>query len=119
MGNSITQSIKEQQDKNELEVTETLQMMHKMMENRIAAASSQVGAKNGYHRTIRTRTRRDVSSILTWKSEFFSELSGVWFLLLPAQIRCKLQFHLLIMPLEQVLGCVRPLEWKLLGSIFL
>ncbi|CAH3124887.1 unnamed protein product [Porites lobata] len=42
MGNSITQSIKEQQDKNELEVTETLQMMHKMMENRIAAASSQM-----------------------------------------------------------------------------
>ena len=77
MGNSITQSIKEQQDKNELEVTETLQMMHKMMENRIAAASSQVGAKNGYHRSIRTRTRRDVSSILTWKSEFFCELSGV------------------------------------------
>ena len=71
MGNSITQSIKEQQDKNELEVTETLQMMHKMMENRIAAASSQVGAKNGYHRSIRTRTRRDVSSILKWKSEFF------------------------------------------------
>lgn len=71
MGNSITQSIKEQQDKNELEVTETLQMMHKMMENRIAAASSQVGAKNWYHRSIRTRTRRDVNSILTWKSEFF------------------------------------------------
>ena len=71
MGNSITQSIKEQQEKNELEVTETLQMMHKMMENRIAAASSQVGAKNGYHRSIRTRTRRIVSSTLTRNSEFF------------------------------------------------
>ena len=119
MGNPITQSIKEKQEKNELEVTETLQMMHKMMENRIAAASSQVGAKNGYHRSIRTRTRRVVSSTLTWNSEFFlSFQAGVWFLLHSAQISSKLQFYLLIMPLEQVFGRVRPLKWKLLGSIF-
>ena len=42
MGNSITQAIKEQQEKNDQEVTETLQMMHKMMENKIAATSTKV-----------------------------------------------------------------------------
>lgn len=42
MGNSITQAIKEKQEENDAEVTETLQMMHKMMENKIAASSSKV-----------------------------------------------------------------------------
>ena len=42
MGNSITQAIKEKQEQNDAEVTETLQMMHKMMENKIAASSSKV-----------------------------------------------------------------------------
>ena len=43
MGNSITQAIKEQQEQNNTEITETLQMMHKMMENKLAASASKVG----------------------------------------------------------------------------
>ena len=42
MGNSITQAIKEQQEKNDAEVTETLQTMHKMLINKIAATASQM-----------------------------------------------------------------------------
>lgn len=78
MGNSITQSIKEQQEKNELEVTETLQMMHKMMENRIAAASSRVCAKlNGYHRSIKTRQLEGREFDSHMELGIFSELAGV------------------------------------------
>ena len=36
--------------------------------------------------SVRTRTWRVVSSILTWSSEFFSELSGFRILLLPKNI---------------------------------
>ena len=42
MGNAITNAIKEQQDKNDEAVAETLQMMHKMVGNKIAATSSKM-----------------------------------------------------------------------------
>lgn len=42
MGTSISTAIKEQQEKNDQEVTETMQMMHKMLVNKIAATSSKM-----------------------------------------------------------------------------
>ena len=42
MGNTITQVIKEQQEKNNAEVTEALQNMHKMLINKIEATTSQM-----------------------------------------------------------------------------
>ena len=42
MGTSISTAIKEQQQQNNQEVTETMQMMHKMLVNKIAATSSKM-----------------------------------------------------------------------------
>lgn len=42
MGTAISTAIKEQQEKNDQEVTETMQMMHKMLANKIAATSSKM-----------------------------------------------------------------------------
>lgn len=42
MGTAISTAIKEQQEKNDQEVTETMWMMHKMLVNKIAAASSKM-----------------------------------------------------------------------------
>ena len=42
MGNAITSAIKEQQEQNNQEATETMQMMSKMMVNRIAATSAKM-----------------------------------------------------------------------------
>lgn len=42
MGTSISSAIKEQQDKNNQEVTETMQTMNKMLVNKIAAASAKM-----------------------------------------------------------------------------
>ena len=42
MGNSIMNAMKEQQEKNDLETEEQLDMLHKMMVNKLAGASGQM-----------------------------------------------------------------------------